>query len=53
MRWASSNRVAITPMGGASGVCGALAPVAGEVVVDMRAFDRILDIDETNLICRC
>src|SRR5437667_15520 len=29
LRWATSKRVAVTPMGGGSGVCGALAPAAG------------------------
>jgi len=53
LRWATSNHVAVTPMGAGSGVCGALSPAAGEVVMDMGAFDRVLDIDETNLICRC
>src|SRR5207245_5487167 len=51
--WATSKRVAGTPMGGGSGVCGALAPAAGEVVMDMGALDRVLEIDETNLICTC
>jgi alkyldihydroxyacetonephosphate synthase len=40
-------------MGGGTGVCGALAPQAGELVLDMSAFDSILEVDETNLICRC
>ena len=53
LRWASGARVAVTPMGGGTGVCGALAPGAGEIVLDMGAFDRILDLDETNLTCRC
>ncbi len=53
LRWAASRRMAVTPMGGGSGVCGALAPAAGELVLDMGAFDRVLDIDETNLTCRC
>jgi len=53
LRWATSKRVAVTPMGGGSGVCGALAPAAGEVVMDMGALDRVLEIDETNLICKC
>src|SRR2546430_10569770 len=53
LRWATSNRVAVTPMGGGSGVCGALAPAAGELVMDMGAFDRVLEIDETNLTCKC
>ena len=53
VRWATAHRVAITPMGGGSGVCGALAPEGGELVLDMGEFDRVLDIDETNLVCRC
>ena len=53
LRWATSNGVAVTPMGGGTGVCGALSPAAGEVVLDMAAFDRVLEIDETNLVCRC
>lgn len=52
LRWAAASRVAVTPLGGGSGVCGALAPVRGEVVLDMGAFDRVLEIDETNLVCR-
>jgi alkyldihydroxyacetonephosphate synthase len=53
MRWATANHVAVTPMGGATGVCGALSPAAGELVLDMGAFDRILEIDDVNLLCRC
>jgi alkyldihydroxyacetonephosphate synthase len=53
LRWAGANSVVVTPMGGASGVCGALAPHAGELVLDMGAFDRILALDETNLTCTC
>jgi alkyldihydroxyacetonephosphate synthase len=53
LRLASAQRLMVTPLGGASGVCGALGPEKGELVMDMAAFDRILDIDETNLVCRC
>ena len=53
LRWAAAAGVRVTPMGGASGVCGALSPEAGEVVLDMGAFDRVFEIDETNLTCRC
>ena len=53
VRWASAQRVVVTPLGGGTGMCGALAPAGGELVVDMGAFDRILDIDETNLTVRC
>ena len=53
LRWAGANDVAVTPMGGGTGVCGALAPVKGEIALDMSAFDRVFEIDETNLVCRC
>jgi alkyldihydroxyacetonephosphate synthase len=53
LRWAAAHEVAVTPMGGGTGVCGALAPRAGELVLDMGAFDRILAVDETNLTCTC
>ena len=53
LRWASANHVTVTPMGGASGVCGALGPTSGELVLDMGSFDRVFEIDETNLTCRC
>jgi alkyldihydroxyacetonephosphate synthase len=53
LRWAGANGVAVTPMGGATGVCGALSPRAGELVLDMSSFDRILEVDEMNLTCRC
>jgi alkyldihydroxyacetonephosphate synthase len=53
LRWAAVHRVTVTPLGGASGVCGAVGPQAGELVIDMGAFDRILEVDEINLVCRC
>ena len=53
LRWAGAKGVRVTPMGGGTGVCGALSPEAGEVVLDMSAFDRILEVHETNLMCRC
>jgi alkyldihydroxyacetonephosphate synthase len=51
--WAGANGVTITPMGGGSGVCGALSPAAGDLVLDMSAFDRILEVDEANQTCMC
>ena len=53
LQLAAAHRVAVTPLGGGSGVCGAVGPAQGELVVDMGAFDRILEIDETNLVCTC
>ena len=53
MRWAHAHGVTVTPMGGGSGVCGALGPGAGELILDMAGLDRIVELDETNLLCRC
>src|SRR6202162_5003276 len=53
LRWAGANGVAVTPMGGGTGVCGALSPRSGELVLDMSGFDRIFEVDEVNLTCRC
>jgi alkyldihydroxyacetonephosphate synthase len=53
VQWAAANNIMVTPMGGATGVSGAISPKAGEVVLDMGAFNRIIEVDETNLICRC
>jgi alkyldihydroxyacetonephosphate synthase len=53
VRWARARGVTVSPMGGGSGVCGALAPEAGEVVLDMTGLDRIVEVDATNLLCRC
>jgi alkyldihydroxyacetonephosphate synthase len=50
LAWASEQGVRIVPMGGASAVTGSLSPEAGEVALDLRAFDRILEIDERNLL---
>ncbi len=53
LAWALRTRTMVTPLGGGTGVCGAIGPWAGDLVVDMGAFDRILELDEANLICRC
>ena len=41
----------VVPMGGRSGVCGALAPAEGDLVLDLSALDHV-DIDADNLIVR-
>jgi alkyldihydroxyacetonephosphate synthase len=41
----------LVPLGGGSGVCGAVQPEAGEVVLDLGALDAV-EIDEANLLVR-
>lgn len=41
----------IVPRGGGSGVCGAVAPAAGDLVLDLRGLDEV-EIDEVNLTVR-
>lgn len=45
------SRRRVVPVGGASGVCGALAPSAGDLALDMTALDAV-DVDEANLSVR-
>jgi alkyldihydroxyacetonephosphate synthase len=51
LRWADESRTPIVPYGGGSGVCAAIAAVAG-VVVDMRAMCEIVDFDEKSRLVR-
>ena len=53
LQLAGANGFNVIPMGGATGVCGAVSPSIGELVLDMGGFDHIIEVDETNLICRC
>jgi alkyldihydroxyacetonephosphate synthase len=53
LRWAAAHEVKVTPLGGGSGVCGAVSPHQGEIVLDMGAFDRILEVDQVNQTCHC
>jgi alkyldihydroxyacetonephosphate synthase len=52
LRWAASEKVAIVPLGAGTGVCGAATPEPGELVLDLGAFDRILEVDEHELTVR-
>jgi alkyldihydroxyacetonephosphate synthase len=52
MRAAQRHGVAVVPYGGGSGVLGGAVPPAGSLVIDLRAMDRLLDLDETALLAR-
>ncbi|MCA9783872.1 MAG: FAD-binding protein [Candidatus Delongbacteria bacterium] len=50
MRWANRHRIPVTPRGAGTGLSGGALPVYGGVVLSLRRFDRILDIDPVNQI---
>jgi alkyldihydroxyacetonephosphate synthase len=49
LRFAAHEGFKVVPLGGGSGVCGAVEPRQDEVVLDLGALDRILAIEETDL----
>ncbi|HEY3345730.1 MAG TPA: FAD-binding oxidoreductase [Anaerolineaceae bacterium] len=50
--WANRVGIPVTPWGAGSGVVGAAIPVRGGILLDLSALDRILILDETNLLVR-
>lgn len=48
MRICSRERIPVTVRGGGSGLAGGALPIAGGLLISMKRFDRILDIDERN-----
>ena len=48
LKWASDNGVAVVPAGGRSGVSGGTVTHGGELVLDMRALDQVIDLDEVS-----
>ncbi len=52
VRTAQHHGVAIVPYGGGSGVLGGAVPPDGALVVDLRAMDALLDLNETALTAR-
>ncbi|HVF53295.1 MAG TPA: FAD-binding oxidoreductase [Actinomycetota bacterium] len=51
LRWANDTGTPIVPFGAGSGVCNGIRP-EGAVVVDLRAMDRVLDIDAKSMLVR-
>src|SRR5207302_38286 len=52
LAYANQNRVTILPFGAGSGVCGGVLPDDGAIVVDLRAMNRIIELNETALSVR-
>lgn len=51
VRLANEEGFAVVPYGGGSGVCGAAVPVRGGVTLDLKRLDRLIELDETSLLC--
>jgi alkyldihydroxyacetonephosphate synthase len=47
--WAGRRSVTVVPWGAGSSVTGAPLPTAGGLVVDLRALDEVLELDEQSL----
>ena len=50
VRYASERQMAIVPWGLGSGVCGGIEPNQGQILIDMSAMDRIVSINDENLL---
>ena len=50
VRTCQRHGAAVVPYGGGSGVLGGAMPPGGAVVVDLRAMDQLLGLDETSLL---
>jgi alkyldihydroxyacetonephosphate synthase len=48
LRWAGENGVAVIPAGGRSGVSGGALSQGGELMIDLRGLDRVLELDEAS-----
>ena len=49
MRYASAQRLPVTPRGSGTGLCGGAVPVRGGILLSTARMNRILEIDEENL----
>lgn len=50
VRMARERHIAITPRGGGSGLSGGAVPVEGGIVISMERMNRVLEVDEENLV---
>jgi glycolate oxidase len=49
MKYCNDHKIPVTPRGAGTGLSGGALPVMGGVVLDMKRFDKILNIDKRNL----
>jgi len=50
VRFAQERAISIVPWGLGSGVCGGVEPQADQILIDMSAMNRVVAIDENNLL---
>jgi glycolate oxidase len=50
LAYANERRIPVYPMGAASGLTGGAVPVKGGIVLDMTRMNRIIEIDQENLV---
>jgi alkyldihydroxyacetonephosphate synthase len=48
LAWAVENHVSVVPAGGRSGVSGGTVTSGGELMLDIRALDQVLELDEVS-----
>ena len=52
LRYASEQGAPVVPRGSGSGMCGQVVPLKGGIVLDMKAMNRILEINIKDGYCR-
>jgi glycolate oxidase len=52
LRYANSEKIPVIARGSGSGMCGQVVPVQGGIVLDMKAMNRILEINPQDGYCR-
>jgi glycolate oxidase len=52
LRYAHAERLAVTPRGAGTGLSGGALPVEGGLALSLERLDKILEIDERNLVAR-
>lgn len=53
MRYCDQQRIAVTPRGAGTGLCGGCVPLYQGVVLSLAEMNRILEIDEQTLVAVC
>ncbi len=52
LKWADQHRIPVTAWGAGSGVVGAALPAQGGILLDLSLLNKILVLDETNLLVK-